>query len=203
MVVYRLSLYLRALNRLAGEEVATVSSARLSRLVGVKPDQVRKDLAYFGQFGVKGRGYDTGELIGSIIRILGTDRIHNVALVGAGNLGRSLLAYKGFKKRGFKIVTVFDRSGVGSRIGPAGLKIGDLSTLPDVIRKKSVRIGIIAVPAAAGQDIADRMVSAGIKAILNFAPVGLTVPEDVRVENIDLAIGLEGLAYNLKARESE
>ncbi len=197
VVVYRLSLYLRALNGLTAEDVTTVSSASIGQLVGVKPDQVRKDLAYFGQFGTKGRGYDVGELVRAIIRILGTDRIHNVALVGAGNLGRSLLAYKGFEKRGFKIVAVFDRAGIGSRIGPDELTINDPSDLMEVIREKKVRIGIVAVPAVAGQEAAEQLVKAGVKAILNFAPMGLAVPEEVRVENIDLAIGLEGLAYSL------
>ncbi|MFH1039349.1 MAG: redox-sensing transcriptional repressor Rex [PVC group bacterium] len=200
VVICRLSLYLRALNGLSTAEVATVSSAAIGYLVGVKPDQVRKDLACFGQFGIKGRGYGIGELIRAIIRILGTDRIHHVALIGVGNLGRSLLAYKGFEKRGFQIVAVFDRAGIGRRVGPAELRINDLSVLPEVVREKKVRIGIIAVPAEAGQDVANRLVKAGIKAILNFAPVGLVVPDDVQVENIDLAIGLEGLAYNLKVQ---
>ncbi len=197
-VVYRLSLYLRVLNDLSAEEVVQISSARFGRLVGVNPAQIRKDLAYFGQFGVKGVGYKVGELAGNIVRILGTDGLQNVALVGVGNLGRALLAYKGFSKRGFRIVAAFDSARVGQKTKKKGLIISDPRDLPRLVKQKKIMIGIIAVPASSALAVAEEMVRAGIKAILNFAPVSLRVPKGVKVENIDLSIGLEALSFSLK-----
>lgn len=200
VVVYRLSLYLRALNILSADGVKTVSSKRFGRLVDVKPAQLRKDLAYFGQFGIKGVGYEVRGLMKKIIRILGTDRSHKVALVGVGNLGRALLAYKSFEKRGFRIVAAFDSARFGKKTSKGNLMISDPRDLPRVIREEKIKIGIIAVPAASAQPLADVMAGAGVRAILNFAPVRLHLPGNVNVENIDLSIGLETLSFSLKAK---
>jgi len=198
VVIYRLSIYLRALNSLSADGIHTVSSESFGKLVGVKPAQIRKDLAYFGQFGIKGVGYKVQDLLEKIISILGTERAHRVALVGVGNLGRALLAYKGFEKRGFQIVAAFDPVHCGKKAGKNGPAVSHPRDLPRLVGEQKIEIGIIAVPAAGAQEVADDMVKAGIESILNFAPVRLVLPEKVSVENIDLSIGLETLSYALK-----
>jgi redox-sensing transcriptional repressor len=194
-VVSRLSLYLRELQHLVRDGKATTSSSGLGQRLGLSDAQVRKDLAFFGQFGYPGVGYRCEELIEAIRRILGTDRGWSVAMVGVGNLGRALLGYKGFSQQGFHIVAAFDvdPARVGSRV--EGVPIYHLDRLAEVVRHHRIRIGLIAVPAASAQVVADALVSAGVEGILNFAPVTISLPDGVNLVGVDLAIELEQLAF--------
>lgn len=199
-VVNRLSLYLRELERLVRDGHATTSSTQLGQVLGFTDAQVRKDLAYFGHFGYPGIGYRCDELIVAIRRILGTDQTWTVALVGAGNLGRALLGYRGFQQRGFHFVAAFDidPTKVGSQI--EGLPVQHLDRLPQVTQANRIRLGMIAVPAVAAQSVADRLLAAGVEGILNFAPVTLNLPASVSHAGVDLAIELEQLAFSVLNR---
>lgn len=200
--VRRLSLYLRELEGLFKQDAQTISSKQLGKALGLTDAQVRKDLAYFGQFGHPGIGYPVEELIVRIRGILGTDHLWNALLVGAGNLGRALVRYRGFIRKGFRIVAVFDNNPakVGQRIGmPPELEILPLDELKQVIAERDIRMAIIAVPTEFAQELVDRLVASGIKGILNFAPATLSVPEDVRLDSVDMAIHLEQLAFHLSA----
>jgi redox-sensing transcriptional repressor len=194
-VVSRLSLYLRELEHLVRDGHETTSSHRLGSVLGFTDAQVRKDLAYFGHFGYPGIGYRCDELIAAIKRILGTDQEWQAVLVGVGNLGRALLGYRGFQQRGFRVVAVFDTdpSKVGSQI--EGLQVQHLDRLPEIARANRIRLGMIAVPAAAAQVVADRLVAVGVEGILNFAPVTIVLPPTVQQVGVDLAIELEQLAF--------
>ncbi len=198
--VRRLSLYLRQLESFADQNRKMVSSRQLGEVLGLSDAQVRKDLAYFGQFGHSGIGYRVAELIQRVRSILGTDRMSSVLLVGAGNLGRALVAFRGFQKRGFELVAVVDKDPqkVGQVAdGPNRLKIHPASDMPALVRRYTIRVGILAVPASAAQQVAEEMVAAGIRAVLNFAPVALKVPPNVSVASVDLAIHLEQLSFEL------
>ena len=198
--VRRLSLYLRQLEAFRSDDRRTVSSRELGEALGVSDAQVRRDLAYFGQFGHPGIGYRVPELIQRVRRILGTDRISHVLLVGAGNLGRALIAFRGFTKRGFELVAVFDKdvAKIGQKIdGAHAVRIQPLSDMAATVKKHSIRVGILAVPASAAQQAAEEMVAAGIRGILNFAPVALQVGADVEVASVDLAIHLEQLSFQV------
>ncbi len=194
-VVSRLSLYQRELQRLQRDGHETTSSTHLGKLLGVTDAQVRKDLAYFGQFGYPGVGYRCAELINEIKKIMGTDRRWPVALVGVGNLGQALLGYKGFGEQGFRIVAAFDqdREKVGQQID--SIQIRHMDDLPEVIQAEKIRLAILAVPAPASQHVADLLVAAGIEGVLNFAPVTLAIPPQIRVIGVDLAIELEQLSF--------
>jgi redox-sensing transcriptional repressor len=199
-VIARLSLYLRILLSLGAERTATVSSARFGKLAGVQPAQLRKDLAHFGQFGVRGKGYAVGTLLGRIEGILGTDREQKVALVGAGNLGRALFSHKGFGSRQFTIAAVFDTRLAGQKVPGSSRTIRPLADLHRTVQEEGIKLGVIAVPAAAAQEVSEEMVRAGIRGILNFAPTRLTLPESVIVEDIDLAGSLSTLSFGLHSR---
>jgi redox-sensing transcriptional repressor len=194
--VTRLSIYLRCLEELEAGGVASVSSRQLAERFGLNSAQVRKDLAYFGQFGVRGLGYYIAELKHNLERILGLKQDWEVALVGVGNLGSALIAYKGFQARGFKIATAFDAdpSKAGQTVGD--VQIVEIGKLVPTLKKRKVKIGVIAVPAAAAQSVADQLVEAGVTAILNFAPAQLTVPEGVKVQYVDLSVLLKTLSYH-------
>lgn len=200
-VVGRLSLYLRELQHLVRDGHETTSSTQIGRLLGFTDAQVRKDLAYFGQFGYPGIGYRCAELIVEIKRILGTDRDWPVALVGVGNLGRALLGYRGFSQQGFRIVAAFDvdQAKIGKRIGD--VPIHDLAEFSAVAKRQSIRVAMITVPAVAAQQVAEHLVQGGISGILNFAPVTLSLPEEVEVEGVDLAIELEQLSFAVVSRD--
>jgi redox-sensing transcriptional repressor len=200
VVVSRLSLYLRELQHLVRDGKTTTSSSQLGKLLGVTDAQVRKDLAYFGQFGQPGVGYRCEELIAEIRRILGTDREWIVTMVGVGNLGRALLRYKGFAAQGFRIVATFDADSrvVGTTI--EGLRVYGLDRLGDLVKQHKIQIGLITVPAPAAQQVADQLVAAGIAGIVNFAPVALSVPEEVSVVGVDLATELEQIAFSVANR---
>ncbi len=200
-VVNRLSYYLRELQHLVRQGVQTISSSQLGQRLGFTDAQVRKDLAYFGQFGYPGIGYRCEELITAIRRILGTDQQWPVALVGVGNLGTALLGYKGFAQQGFVFQAAFDNdpAKVGMTLG--GVKVYPLERLPEVVRSHKIRLGILAVPASAAQEVADRLVEAGIQGILNFAPVTITVPPQVSLVEVDLAMELEQLSFAVLHRQ--
>lgn len=196
-VVSRLSLYLRELQRLLRDGEETVSSSGLGRLLGISDAQVRKDLAYFGQFGHPGVGYRCPELVSEIKQILGTDRQWNVVLIGVGNLGRALLGYRGFQPQGFRIVAAFDAdmSKVGQTL--CGVVVHPMDRLEAIVEERGVTLGLIASPADAAQDVADRLVTAGVSGVLNFAPVTLSLPEGVSLVGVDLATEMEQLSYSV------
>lgn len=202
-VVGRLSLYLRELQQLIAHGHATTSSNQLGRKLGFTDAQVRKDLAFFGHFGYPGIGYRCEELIGAIRKILGTHQCWTVAMIGAGNLGRALLGYKGFQQQGFQIVAAFDTDDakVGTTI--EGVRVYHLDRLPELVRQHTIRLGLITVPATAAQIAADRLVAAGVEGILNFAPVTISLPESIRQVGVDLAIELEQLSFSVSNRTSD
>ncbi|KJS16194.1 MAG: redox-sensing transcriptional repressor rex [Peptococcaceae bacterium BRH_c4b] len=201
--VTRLSVYSRYLERLDRNGVITVSSGEIAEGVGVSPAQVRKDLAYFGEFGTRGVGYNVKDLMRYTLKILGLDRHWNLILVGAGNLGYALCTYKGFDDRGFTIVGVFDDdlTKIGKKINE--LDVMPLEEIPRVIKENNVRIGIIAVPPGGAQGIADIMVANDIQAIMNFSTIALNVPDYVEVRNVDLSVKLEILTFNLGFRAAQ
>ena len=193
--VYRLSIYLRCLQRLKSNAIRTVSSETLAKVAGVKSTQLRKDLTYFGQFGTRGLGYDVEQLAQMISDLLGTTSLQPVILVGVGNLGSALLQYRGFEQEGFEIVAAFDLEADRKRSRQVAQPIHGMDQLPQFVQQHRVRMAIITVPATAAQEVANGLVAAGITGILNFAPLVLQVPEDVMVNNVNLAIELENLSY--------
>jgi redox-sensing transcriptional repressor len=200
VVVSRLSLYLRELQRLEAAGQQTISSGQLGTLLGFSDAQVRKDLGFFGQFGYPGVGYRCDELIRAMRDILGTNQSWNVAMVGVGNLGQALLGYRGFGRQNFTIVAAFDAD--PAKVGQVvqGLRIQPLEELADTIRDKHVRLGMIVVPADRAQEAADRLVAAGVEGIVNFAPVTLTLPPNVQNVGVDLAIELEQLSFAVTSK---
>lgn len=196
-VVKRLPIYLRYLNELALSEIQTVSSKELGDKLDLNPAQIRKDLAYFGDFGKKGIGYDVGYLIEQIRHILKLNTPINVALIGAGNLGHALSNYNIYHNDSMRIVAVFDQMSdkVGRMIN--NLEILSTADLVSKVRELKVRIGIITVPATEAQNVANQLVEAGIEAILNFAPINIKVPVKVRVHHADFTTELHSLAYYL------
>jgi redox-sensing transcriptional repressor len=192
--VYRLSVYLRCLQRLKANDIRTVSSEALAKAARVKSTQLRKDLTYFGQFGTRGLGYDVEQLSKMISDLLGTTSLQPVILVGVGNLGSALLMYRGFEQEGFEIVAAFDAD-AGRKRDKANVPVYAMDKIEEIVSKHNVRMAMIAVPAAVAQEVANRLVDSGISGILNFAPIVLHVPDDVMVNNVNLAIELENLSY--------
>ncbi|MCL2648517.1 MAG: redox-sensing transcriptional repressor Rex [Phycisphaerales bacterium] len=201
--VYRLSFYLRQLEALLQADKNTISSKQLGEALGYSDAQVRKDLAYFGQFGHPGIGYRVEELISHLRKILGTDKIWNVLLVGVGNLGRALIAYRGFLRKGFQLTAIFDADEhkVGQAFGD--LIVSPMEKLPEIAARDNIKLAILAVPADAAQRVAEWLVSAGIRGILNFAPVNITVPQDVSVQSVDLAVQLEQLSFKMSLGDTD
>ncbi|MFN7139697.1 MAG: redox-sensing transcriptional repressor Rex [Limisphaerales bacterium] len=193
--VYRLSLYLRCLQRLKINSIRTVSSEALAKAAGVKSTQLRKDLTYFGQFGTRGLGYDVEQLSTMISDLLGTNSLQPVILVGVGNLGSALLSYRGFEQEGFEILAAFDAEPAHARNRKVKQPIYGMDKLEAFIKEHSVKMAILTVPIPAAQEVANTLVKNGITGILNFAPIVLHVPEDVMVNNVNLAIELENLSY--------
>jgi redox-sensing transcriptional repressor len=193
--IYRLSIYLRCLARLHENGIGTVSSEALAKAAGVKPTQLRKDLAYFGTFGTRGLGYDVTELFQKISEELGTSRLQPVILVGVGNLGLALVSYRGFEKEGFEIVAAFDAEPRRKRDKEIKQPIYRMDELPEFVQKQNVKMAILTVPAAVAQEVANQLIDAGVTGILNFSPIVLSVPEEVMVNNVNLAIELENLSY--------
>lgn len=203
-VVNRLSLYLRELQRLLRDGHETISSTQLGRLLGFTDAQVRKDLAYFGQFGYPGIGYRCPELVARVKEILGTNQAWPLAIIGLGNLGRALLGYRGFSQQGFRIVAAFDvdEAKVGRQFD--GIPVYHLDRIGEMAQQLRIRLAVIAVPGPAAQKVADSLVAAGVEGILNFAPVTISVPKHVQLEAVDLAIELEQLSFavvNQRTRE--
>lgn len=198
--VRRLSLYLRFLEEFEEQGIGTVSSDALALRGGTTSAQVRKDLSFFGSFGKRGLGYAVPELAGRLREILGLGRDYRVVLLGAGKIGSALVQYRGFQKRGFEIVAIFDvdPAKIGKRWN--GLTVSDIAQLESELAGQAIDIGVLVTPAEVAQELADRLVKLGIKAILNFAPVQLTVPEDISVKNVNLALELEALSYALTNR---
>ena len=197
--VRRLSLYLRHLEGLAANGTSKVSSRGIADSLRVTAAQVRKDLAYFGQFGRPGVGYRVEPLIAELRRILGTDKTSKVIVVGAGDLGRALLRYKGFRKKGFELVAAFDISAskVGKRID--SVPVHHLRDLAKVVRRHGVRLAVVTVPADAAQQVTDALCKAGVRGILSFAPATVATPDGVAVGPVDLAAHLEQLSFRIGA----
>ena len=196
--ITRLSLYSRNLEELLGEDVKVVSSEKLAERCGVNSAQIRKDLAYFGEFGVRGVGYYVRDLLFEIKKILGLNKEWNLALIGIGNLGSALIAHENFTRQGYKFVAAFDidANKVGKKLS-SGLVIEHLDRLLEIKEKANIEIGVISTPAGRAQDVANRLIGCDIKAILNFAPVHIQVPVGFCVENVDFTVKLDNLAYHL------
>ena len=198
LTVARLSVYLRCMDRLLDLGVETVSSQALADRFNLNSAQIRKDLAYFGEFGVRGVGYNVRELRQYVVEILGLDRERRLIIVGAGNLGTALCHYSGFSGGNFLVVGILDSD--PSRIGdptPAGLLVEDSARLGEIVVQRRVEIGVITTPASAAQAVSEQMADAGLKGILNFAPIRARGDEGVLVKTVDLGIHLEELSFHL------
>jgi redox-sensing transcriptional repressor len=197
IIIGRLPIYLRALQRMADKGVQTTSSQELGERVGISAAQIRKDISQFGEFGKQGTGYHIPFLIDKLREIMKIDRIWDVAVVGAGDMGHALARYPGFVNRGFRIAMVFDndQSKVGQQIGE--FVVQDTSSMSVAIKEAGIQVAMLTVPAAAAQEVTDMLIKAGVKAILNYAPISLSVPEDVRVQHIDPATHLQRMTYYL------
>lgn len=198
--VARLPLYLRALLEVADAKTATISSDRLAEMGGVNSAKVRKDLSYLGSYGTRGVGYDVEYLLLHIGRVLGLTQDWPVVIVGIGNLGHALANYRGFSARGFRIAALVDSdpAKVGEIVG--GLAVRHIDDLPRIAVEEQIAIGIVATPAASAQDVADRLVAAGVTSILNFAPAVMTVPRGVSLRKVDLSVELQILAFYQQRR---
>jgi len=193
--IHRLSLYYRALSLLEKDNYETVSSKELAKREKLTPAQVRKDLSFFGSFGTRGLGYPVQELKSKIASILGIDRSWRVALIGIGNIGSALVSYKEFQKQGFQIVKLFDNDQRKIGSNHKGIVVSDVENLQSELKEARIEIVVLAVPATVAQYIVDDVVRAGVKSILNFAPVNLKVPEDVHLRNENMAMELEYLSF--------
>ncbi|PKP61046.1 redox-sensing transcriptional repressor Rex [Candidatus Atribacteria bacterium HGW-Atribacteria-1] len=201
VTINRLSIYHRCLEKLIENidkrKPKYISSSKIAEMTGINSAQIRKDLAYFGEFGKRGIGYPLIDLIRELKKILGLDRKWSVIIAGAGNLGKALVKYKGFQRRGFIIKGIFDNN--PSKIGKEldHIFIYDIKEIEKFIQAENINIGILVVPASSAQEVADKMVAGGIKAILNFAPVHIGLPSEIKMHNVDLSIEFEGLTYYL------
>jgi redox-sensing transcriptional repressor len=202
IVINRLAVYARNLELLDQEDIEVISSARLADLCGINPAQVRKDLAYFGQFGVRGVGYYVKELLLETRKIFGLDREWRLGLVGVGNLGWAILRHAQLMSHGYTFVVAFDGkpNRVGIRIG--GIEIAPLEDMNSVIKEKGVEIGVIAMKPEFAQEVANKLVSAGVCGILNYAPAHIQCPAHIFVENIDFSLSLDILRYRLTSAKS-
>ena len=196
--IERLALYTRPLEAFVESNIPVISSEKLAGFCCVNPAQVRKDLAYFGEFGVRGVGYDVGDLLREIRKILATDREWTLCIVGVGHLGKAIVENENFGKRGYKFVAAFDNdpNKIGSTL-PSGLVIEPLSGLEQRARELQIQIGVITTPPDSAQRVADQLINIGLRGILNFSPTQVKVPEGCIVENVDFAVRFENLAYYL------
>lgn len=201
ITINRLSVYHRCLEKITetekGEGLKIISSFEIAKMTGINSAQIRKDLAYFGEFGKRGVGYPLIDLSRELKKILGLDKKWSVIIAGAGNLGKALVRYKGFQKKGFIIKGIFDNnpSKISKKFGH--IFIYNIKEMEKFIKSENINIGIIVVPADSAQEVADKMVAGGIKAILNFAPVHIVLPPEIKIHNVDLSIEFEGLTYYL------
>ncbi|MDI6768887.1 MAG: redox-sensing transcriptional repressor Rex [Anaerolineales bacterium] len=198
IIVSRLPVYLRALNHMQTQGQQTTSSQELGEFVSVSAAQIRKDLSQFGEFGKQGTGYSIAFLIKKLGEILKVDRVWDVAVIGMGDMGHALARYQGFTNRGFRVAMVFDNNPalIGKEVG--GFVIQDAKTMLEAIRGAGIKIAMLTVPAAAAQEVADQIIEAGVKAILNYAPISLSVPAGVKLQYTDPAIGLQRMTYYLE-----
>jgi redox-sensing transcriptional repressor len=197
IIIGRLPVYLRALQRLADKGIQTTSSQELGEIIGISAAQIRKDISQFGEFGKQGTGYSIQFLIERLRDILQVDRMWDMAVVGMGDVGHALAHYNGFANRGFRVVIVFDNdpAKIGQKIGD--FEIFDTTVMVEKIKQQKIKIAVLAVPASSAQETADQLVKAGIKAILNYAPISLNVPDDVHVQYIDPVTHLQRMTYYL------
>lgn len=197
IIIGRLPIYLRALQRMAEKGIQTTSSQELGEIVGISAAQIRKDISQFGEFGKQGTGYRISFLIDKLREILNINRIWDVVVVGAGDMGHALANYPGFVNRGFRIAMVFDNdtAKVGKQVG--NFTVQNSSELVDRVREAGIQVAMLTVPASAAQEAAELLVKAGIKSILNYAPISLNVPPEVRVQHIDPATHLQRMTYYL------
>jgi redox-sensing transcriptional repressor len=193
--ISRLFAYLREVKALSELNIRTISSSTIGERLNLSDAQVRKDLGYFGSFGISGAGYDTNELRKTLEGILGKDKKWNICIIGVGRLGSALLVYPGFEKDGLCITAAFDSNPKKTGKTIADITIEPVERLADIVPKKNISIAIITTPAGQAQAVADKLVQAGVYCIMNFAPVKLNVPENIRVENVDLSHSLETLTY--------
>jgi redox-sensing transcriptional repressor len=195
----RLSVYLRCLNTLNAAGIKTISSQLLAEQFNLNSAQIRKDLGYFGEFGVRGVGYYVNDLRDHIVKILGLDHPHRVGIVGAGRMGTALANYNGFGRSNFSVVALFDNDSqkIGKRLGDGKILVHDVEKIAAVIREESIDVMVIAVPAKVAQRVLNQITSAGIKAVLNFAPASLVARRGVKVKTVDLTTSLESLSYFL------
>ena len=198
IIIGRLPLYLRALNRLKKDGYKFASSRELGRLLDISAAQIRKDLSHFGELGKRGKGYEVDFLIGTLNQILHTDNIWKIVVIGAGDLGSGLARYKGFVNRGFRVSAIFDidPKKIGRQI--SDLIVKDIEEMEEYVRTNQIQIAVLAIPSEYAQDVIDDLVEAGITAILNYAPIYLKTPEGVQIEHIDPAVHLQKLSYFLK-----
>lgn len=194
-VIYRLSIYSRCLKRLLSNDTETIRSEGLATMANVKPAQLRKDLSYIGQVGTRGLGYSVETLYKSIHEIVGREQLQSVILVGAGNLGRALLRYDGFVKEGFKVVAAFDASPEVVKRANLPCPVYHDSAMTEFVAENEIKMAILCIPGEHGQPVVNDLIKAGIQGVLNFSPVVLKVPEDIMVNNVDLAVELENLSY--------
>jgi redox-sensing transcriptional repressor len=197
IIIGRLPVYLRALQRMADNGIKTTSSQELGEHVGISAAQIRKDISQFGEFGKQGTGYSIAYLLDKLREILKVDRIWDVALIGAGDIGHALANYQGFQNRGFRIVAIFDnnKEKIGEKIGD--FVVQDTDKIVETIKAANIKIAMLTVPAAAAQSVADKLAQAGVKAILNYAPISLNVPNNVKVQYIDPSTHLQRMTYYL------
>jgi len=201
--IKRLSKYYRTLQNALTTEKTTISSDEIGKLNGLTAAQVRKDLSFFGAFGRRGLGYNVVDLHRNISRILGLHRTWNICLVGAGNIGTALLHFKQFEEQGFVFKLILDNN--PERIGQmdGGLMVHDILDAPELVRRENIKIAVITVPAVSAQRVVDQLIEAGIKAVLNFAPISIFVPNGVTVRNENMAIEIEALSYALSSRSQK
>jgi redox-sensing transcriptional repressor len=202
VVIDRLPVYARALELLDRQGCAIISSQELGEQLGVTPAQIRKDLSYFGRFGKQGRGYNVKRLLEELREILGLTRQWAMVLVGVGKLGRAIVAYGGFAPQGFRIVEAFDADPAIVGVEVDGLVVKPVDKLPDVLQRRKVGIGIVAVPASNAQEVIDILVESGVKAILNYAPMAPHVPPTVWVKDIDPVLALQSMTFYIKNLET-
>lgn len=197
VVIARLPIYLLKLNQLLREGQQVVSSAKLAEMIGIPATQIRKDLSWFGGFGKQGSGYDVIHLLDQLKTILNLDHVWQMVVVGAGNLGKAVIEYDGFRQKGFEICAIFDNepSRIGTRVGH--LVVQDVETLESYIQEHQVLVAAITVPANAAPSVAEKLVKAGVRAILNYAPVRLLMPKSVEVSNVDPVLSLQRMTYYL------
>ena len=198
IVIGRLPIYLRALQRLEKKGQQVTSSHELGELLGISPPQIRKDLSQFGEFGKQGTGYHVEYLSKQLQKILNLDQVWDIAIIGSGDVGHALARYQGFLDRGFQVTMIFDNEleKIGQSIGD--YVVLDIQDMPTIIQDAGVKVAMLAVPAMVAQDVTDLLVKSGVKAILNYAPIQINTPDDVRVQYIDPATHLQKMSYYLK-----